>query len=501
MKHYNSYMDRQEISRETHERLLGLTAQRRPARPWGRYGALAACAALIVGVGVWKFSPASMPGPDPAQSSTGQFAAGYTPLPGQTDTVGPEDHLILADGSQADDAETGFVVSSPTEGGKLMFPMIPAIQYPEVDIVAADAQRIYIPGAFTADLTKKDIQTIFWGPEGKPEAVHPKLEQGDLPWALFWDGYTVRGSALYDGQGRLVDLTISGEQGPAGFTLALCPGEMPFTCGVYWLQDEPSEFNGVSISGWSASNLYDSDGETYVHTRCGSEFMTADNIGVRFENRDSLMRSEYGGDEDMALGGTKTFNALFVRQAITGGLYLDHLMTTENIPAWRDAQFSTLAQARQEADFAPYLPTQAPENYRGAEFHSSLSYQEGVQNYMSACWYRGYDSVEVRVHRDGYYSYDLADPARPETYDLRLYPIPWSESVPLEYRDTVDHPAFRAEDMSLAIVEARGAGKDTGGLCFRFEVVHPDGTVVSYRCDGMTAQQVWELVEETLHNS
>ena len=113
-------------------------------------------------------------------------------------------------------------------------------------------------------------------------------------------------------------------------------------------------------------------------------------------------------------------------------------------------------------------------------------------------WSRGYDDVEVCVYRDGYRSYNLVSPDRPETYDLRLYEIPWCDSVPEEYRETVNCPAFRAEDVSLAVVEARGIEKDTGGLNFDFDVLHPDGTVVSYRCDGMTARQVWELVEETL---
>lgn len=210
------------------------------------------------------------------------------------------------------------------------------------------------------------------------------------------------------------------------------------------------------------------------------------------------MQAEYEGDEDMALGGTKTFNALFVRQAITGGLYLDHLTTAESVPAWREEKFATLSLAHLEKDFAPYLPAQAPEYYRGCEFYGGLSYQEDSQNNLFVRWSRGYDNVEVCVYRDGYHTYHLADPARPETYDLRLYTIPWSESVPREYRETVDLPAFKAEDMSLALVEARAIEKDTGGLSFRFEVVHPDGTVVSYRCDRMTAQQVWELVEETL---
>ncbi len=90
------------------------------------------------------------------------------------------------------------------------------------------------------------------------------------------------------------------------------------------------------------------------------------------------------------------------------------------------------------------------------------------------------------------------DPARPETYDLSLYPIPWCDSVPEEHRETVNDPTFRAEDMSLAVVEARGREHDTGGMTYSFNVLHPDGTLVSYRCDGMTAQQVWEMVEDTL---
>ena len=113
-------------------------------------------------------------------------------------------------------------------------------------------------------------------------------------------------------------------------------------------------------------------------------------------------------------------------------------------------------------------------------------------------WSREYDNVEVAVRRDGTYSYHLVSPHQPETYDLSLYPIPWCDSVPEEYWETVNNPAFRAEDMSLAVVEARGREHDTGGQTFSFDVLHPDGTLVSYRCDGMTAQQVWAMVEETL---
>ena len=485
MKQYKSYMDRQEISPAVHENLLNLEAGKKSARPWMKYGALAACAALIIGVGAWKLASAPATTPNPPQSS-GQFAADYNPLPGEKAMV---------------ESDALFVVSSPAGGGKLAFPMIPDINYQDItdqSQLSSDASRAYLPGSFMTNLKKEDVQTIFWGPEGKPQADHPKTEQGDLPWMLFWDGYTLQGRALYDGQGQLMELWLWGEQDRASFELELCPGALPITCCIDMDRgDEISEFNGVKIAGWS--QVYDRDGDGQDDYICGSEFMTKNDIGVRFVNRNSLMRAEYEQDGSMDLGGAQAFNALFVRQALTdGGLYLDHLAENENIPAWREESFSTLAQARQEADFAPYLPTAEPKGYN--EFYGRLSYQEGHSNSLFVRWSRAgtYDDVEVAVYRDGYYSYNLVSPDQPETYDLSLYPIPWCDSVPEKYRETVDRPAFKAEDMSLAIVEARGREHDTGGMTYSFDVLHPDGTVVSYRCDGLTAAQVWAMVEETL---
>ena len=96
----------------------------------------------------------------------------------------------------------------------------------------------------------------------------------------------------------------------------------------------------------------------------------------------------------------------------------------------------------------------------------------------------------------------VVDVGAPETYDLRLYPVPRADSVPEEYRETVDNPVFRAEDMSREIVEARAyapneAG-DTNSLRISFSVLHPGGTLVGYNCEGLTVDRVWALVSETL---
>lgn len=488
MKYYKSYLDRQEISPAVHEKLLNLEPPSKRPAPWLKYGALAACAALIIGVGVWRVTSSDYgsqtvqdalypgikdwygPGEEEPDSAN-QFVTDYTPIPEQTDTV---------------TLDSIFVVNSPAEERVYNFYAMPAIDFPDITGQPEAANsKVYMPGSFTVSLTKEDVQKLFWGPEGKPETA-----ESDLPWALFWDGYTLHGQAWYDGEGQLLELTLWGDKGRGSFTLELRPGELPFTCCIDMDRgDTVSEAFGVEVAVWS--KVYDRDGDDVDDYICGSEFMTKNDIGVRFVSQNNG-KTEDGAD------GEAWFNTLFVRQALIsdGGLHLDHLMVNENIPAWREESFDTLAQARQEADFAPYLPTSELTGY--SEFYSNFSYQEGVRNRLFVRWSRGYDDVEVCVYRGGYRPYHLVDPDEPERYDLRLYPIPWCDSVPDEHWDTVNAPAFKAEDMSLSVVEARGVEHDTGGMTYSFDVLHPDGTVVSYSCDGMTAEQVWALVEETL---
>ena len=480
MKYYEAYMKRQRVSAGLHERLLGMERSDplKRAKPWIRYGALAACCALALGLGIWRFAA-------PENQTHGQ-PAGQVQSPGTQGIHGP--------GTVP--PEDGFVVERP-DGGKLMVPAVPYIYYQDLTAAADAAASIALPeGSFETELTPQDIQTIFWGPGGGPEGDQPKQEQAALPWMLFWEGYTVTGRALYDGEGRLFWLHLWGEHpGGAEFTLELSPGRLPPSCLVD-PDCETTDVKGTAVTGWSRT--YDRDGDGVTDVICGSEFMAGE-IGVRFENVGSPVLSEYGGQTDLALGGAAQFNALFVRQALAedGGLYLNHLLVNENIPAWREQEFSSLAQARGEEAYAPYLPTADVPGY--GDFYGCLSYQEGDHSYLFVRWSRGYDDVEVDVRLpEGGETDKPVDISNPASYDTRLYEIPWGSTVPQEYQADFYLPYFRAEDMSLAVVEARGTQKDTGGLSYRFGVIYENGVVVEYHCSGLTAAQVWAMVEETL---
>lgn len=491
MNEYQRFMTRQTMSEAGMARLLELEHTHKgkgKGAPVMKFAALAACAALIIGV--WSYVvPAG--GPGPVAEATPTLAVSAVPTPGTS-----------TDGDQAAADFHGFTAVGPSNGAKLMFPMIYGVDYADVTDAPQVAASLVLPeGSFLVDLTKEDIQRLFWGPEGKPAVEHFKMDSGDFPIMLMnWAGYTVTGGATYDGNGDLWELYVQGVKGEDSFTLRAAPGRIPPTCIV---EDGAAvtDVNGVAVSGWHRS--YDWDGDGVIEHICTSEFL-ANGVGFRFENVGSG-GLKAGTDEADDLGGAKVFNAMVVTQLChTDGFYLDQFARNEDIPAWAEENFETLAQAKSYGEyprFAPYLPVEGPEGY--GEFHGRHSYQEGERDTLWLRWSKGYDDVEVKVYlpeggSDDWLMDDLVEVDVPESYDWRLYDGAICDVVPEEYQDSFYKPVFRASDMSLEVIRARMTGHDTGGESCRFYVLHESGAVVGYDCSGVSAQYVWSLVEATL---
>lgn len=497
MKNYVSYMNNQAISAHLHDKLLSLeTAEtprpQRKGRTYMKFGALCACAALLIGLGagVLTPTPAVAPGPSQAAATAGPIAT--EPVP---DDAGDGDHAA-------------FTSAGPGDAAKLNFPMVAWVDYADVTNDPEPAASLaYDPGSFSVPLDKEDIQKLFWGPDGKPAVEDPKADPGDFPILLMnWAGYVISGGATYDGNGDLWELWVRGEKGEDFFTLRAAPGRIPPTCMVE-SGAVVTDVLGAEVSGWYRS--YDRDGDGAVEHVCASELI-ANGVGFRFENVGS------GGmtDEEEAdgLGGAKLFNQMVVTQLChTDGFYLDQFAHTDDIPSWMEEGYDTLSQAvsgaenfalgHPEVDFLSYFPSEGPAGF--GEFYGHHSYQADNYNYFWLRWTKGYDDVEVEVRfpegdSTDYAHSQLVDVAIPESYDWRLYDGSISDSVPQEYRQSFYKPAFRAEDMSLEIVQARMRGKDTGGESCRFYVLHDNGVVVSYNCSGVSAEYVWSLVEQTL---
>ncbi len=499
MKYYRSYFDRQSVSPELHQKLLELELTGKKIPQKGvylmKFGALAACAALLIGLGSRVLTPATVPSapglpegvPAPSQAGTLSDPIAFEPsLDNDTAPVNPN----------------AFTAQGPADSSKLMFPMIAGVDYADATKAPEVAASIVLPaGAFSVDLTKEDVQKLFWGPQGKPAVEDPKTDPGDFPLMLMnWAGYTVTGKATYDGNGDLWELYVLGKKGESSFSLRAAPGRIPPTCLV---EDGAAVtgVNGVEVSGWYRS--YDRDGDGTAEHVCTSEFLVG-GVGFRFENVGSG-GLKAGEDQADDLGGAMRFNAMTVTQLCRAdGFYLDQFARNDNIPAWAEVKFETLAQAKRYSEFArfaPYLPTEGPAGY--GEFSGRHSYQEGSSDSLWLRWSRNFDDVEVDVHfpegdSAGSFQDRLVDASVPASYDWRLYDGPICDTVPQEYRDHFYKPAFRAGDMSLEIVQARMTEKDTGGESCRFYVLHENGVAVSYDCSGVTAEYVWSLVEATL---
>lgn len=507
MKYYDSYMDRQKLSDTAHARLMALEnkAPVKKSISRKRWGAMAACAALLLGICAFSLGQAGeAPAVPPVQGNPERVPS---PTPSGTfdDPIATEPVLD----NRGEDDRAGFVAVGPGEGAKLMFPMVAGVDFADVTDSPEVAASIVLPeGAFSVPLTKEDMQKLFWGPDGKPQVEHAKMDPGDFPVMLMnWAGYTVTGQATYDGSGDLWELVIQGRKGEDSFALRAAPGRIPPTC-VVEKGAVTTDVHGTQVSGWYRS--YDNDGDDVIEHVCTSEFL-ANGVGFRFTNTGSGgLRS--GEDEATDLGGAQVFNAMVVTQlCYEDGFWLDPFAHTDDIPDWDNQDYDTPAQAvagaedfalnHPEADFLSYLPTEGPGDY--GEFHGRLDYQEGVRKTFFVRWTQGYDDVEVEARlpegdkEDHVYGY-LVDVTVPESYDWRLYEGSICDSVPEAYRDSFYMPAFRAEDMSLEIVQARMNEKDTGGQSCRFYVIHEDGVVVGYDCSGVSAEYVWGLVEVTL---
>ena len=87
-------------------------------------------------------------------------------------------------------------------------------------------------------------------------------------------------------------------------------------------------------------------------------------------------------------------------------------------------------------------------------------------------------------------------------YDVRLYSIPWCDSVPEEYRETVDNPIFRAQDMTREIIAARSRSyQDAGdidGPRINFTIRYSDGTEAEYTSKGLSEDALWAIFSPTL---
>lgn len=164
----------------------------------------------------------------------------------------------------------------------------------------------------------------------------------------------------------------------------------------------------------------------------------------------------------------------------------------------------TEEEARQVEILGDYVPVKLPAGYvfESAAYRAGAGRQDDEevnsegQGRLTVCWSRGMDGIVLSIWQADGDAVKTVDVRKAETYDERLYEIPYGESVPAEYREDFLNPVFAKDDFSLEIVRSRvisysGDSGDTATPRGCFSVLY-DGVMVSFNGRG-TPEEIWEM--------
>lgn len=159
----------------------------------------------------------------------------------------------------------------------------------------------------------------------------------------------------------------------------------------------------------------------------------------------------------------------------------------------RSASGLTLEEAK-AGDYGMYLPDTLP---RGLSFSVAVQGTDSLSiSYLNEDYSRQIQMTIRPLTSD--VQANIVNPSNPETYDLRLYTLPYTDSVPAELAATLNDPVFRWEDLNAALVEARVFDPDGGFARARgnFSVLFPTGIVAELNITGISASEVYAMLTE-----
>ena len=217
---------------------------------------------------------------------------------------------------------------------------------------------------------------------------------------------------------------------------------------------------------------------------------------IRQTEADKFMDGQYADGGEMPPGQESAIEEEGRRDGSgTGGDAVEENGSPEDTagcPLPPQSQKLTLAQAREDAALGAYVPTALPAGYAFEEGHRVTESQEPN---LTLCWIRGMDSIMLHLERTANPPATV-DVEETESYDQRLYEVPYGETVPEEYRQTFDNPVFAVEDFNLEIVKSRMKSYDDQGDTDtprgNFSVLYEGGVLIRFNGRG-TAEEIWEM--------
>lgn len=479
---YDSYMDSIEYGEGRHQRLMHTLERGRDPGLRGRRAVyaligLAACCALVIGLG-WGLSG----------GREGDILLDAT-TPGVKDYFGPGEDPDAeaptpAPGENAEEADGDYVLSpaDPFDGQAHSSPAIQAVEFGAA-VNDIDSDRAAV-GGFEKQLTREEMVYLLGG-EGA----------ADAPWLLDWVGYDVTGTATYDGQGKLWQIALSGQDRANEhnfFSLLLVPDFAVLDQGGM-----TTEINGVTVYG-SRYGVYgwaDEDGAFSSHPVYGITMLNGD-VWLRYK--------VFNVDEDAAVD----LATLAANQFALTAPSLDALLVYDGeIPAWRSEEVTLEQAMEEEEDYASHVATLQAGIPSGFTFESGHRELGQNRDRLSLSWTGNSIYINATFFRS-YVPPEETDIGYSESLRSTPYPVDVADA---EIFRGMEEPVLRYEELTLEVVKAQvryydseptetegwqsqPADVDRVGYQGSFAVLYPDGMLGRFTFKGVSPEEALAMV-------
>lgn len=349
MNDYKSYMDRVNVSEELHEKLMALERGKKEEKPmkWRPYIAAAACAALLIGVGVWRV------GARPEEERWRDLVATFETSAIESTQISDPDPVQCAAPSPPDVKTIGGY--EVQRGETVVYYYLPWIDYGSQSEAAAVALDWDIPqNAARRDLSTDEIVALLGG----ADAVDLHLD---------WSAYELTGWGAWYEDGSFWGAYLMGSKGPMDhFEFAVTAGQLPPTC-IAFPDSVEQEIWGMTVT----ADKY--DGEDGVSRRVS--FMK-DDYGYRFD------LTATGNPEDAEKLVSRIVSWIAIRDGLdlapfTGEETPEPDWDTESQPPSPPSQDEASSQGEASAPSVPPAASVPPVD--GDEASSPAWYPEGVE--------------------------------------------------------------------------------------------------------------------------
>lgn len=320
-------------------------------------------------------------------------------------------------------------------------------------VVGQTADRLYIEGHFWEELTALQIEKVL------PSIAKKYKINGKVNYS-YSEGvisiFSVDSSFMVDN--KVFHVTIAPDE------IAKC----------YLIDGEPilSEIEGVVIE--AGIFIDDINNQRYIYY-------------ADFKIEDVAYYVEYVGDNDDA----DRFEQVVADVILNGKVDLS-VFDDPTVPDLRNDTLTEKA-VYAETDFGAYLPN-VPDGYL---FNGATRFTNQVSNYLFASWSHGYADISITLtklnEQDKERMVSLKDT---DLYDMSLYHIPWSESMPRDKAHIIENPIFNIEELTLDILNmrsyTRGETNDPSGnsMSMRFTVLYDD-ILVEVKTEGVSPEYLY----------